>query len=126
MRLFSTFISLLFLFFIFNAHSQSLISPYQTHKHLTEECTVEGWVHDVKVIYNEKGGIAFIHFEKAYPDNPFKIVIFGRQFDKFPENLADHYSQKHLRVKGIISTDAKGKPQIIANQADDIVIIPNK
>lgn len=126
MRSLSTFISLFSLFLVFQTQAQSLISPYQTPEHLSEDCLVEGWVHDVKVIQNEQGGVAFIHFEKAYPNNPFKIVIFGKQFDKFPEDLAAHYSQKHVRIKGKISTDSKGKPQIIANQESDITIIPNK
>jgi len=92
------------------------ISPSQASEYIGKYVTVYGFVADVAV--REK--VAYLNFDKKYPENPFTGTIFASDFNKF-ENIED-FKNKYIEVKGKIS-EYRGKPQIIINNPEQVKII---
>jgi hypothetical protein len=103
--------------------AQDTITAFQAKDYVEKTCILKGKVCNVKIINNDKGGVAFIHFEKPYPDTPFKVVIFGKQFDKFPKDLEAAYTHKTIQITAKITHDRNGKPQVIINQPDEMIVL---
>ena len=64
--------------------------------------------------------MAFLNFDKRYPDNPFTAVVFANKFADFGDLTV--YKNKTVEVKGKIK-EYRGKPEIIMNSTSQIKII---
>lgn len=94
---------------------EAVISPLEARNYNGKVVTVKGFVADV--YQSEK--VAYLNFVEKYPDNPFTAVIFARKFPDFPDIAK--YKNKNVAVTGTVSF-YKGKPQIICNSPNQIVI----
>ena len=64
--------------------------------------------------------VAYLNFEKKYPDNPLTATIFEKHFSDFDD--LTKYENRTVEVKGRV-TKYKGKPQIILNSENQIRIV---
>jgi hypothetical protein len=92
------------------------IKSTEAKSYVGEYAIVQGYV--ASVYESEK--VAYLNFEKSYPDNPFTAAIFAKHFSDFDDLL--EYENRTVEVKGKI-TEYKGKPQIILNSEDQIKIV---
>lgn len=113
----------LFSYVSFASFAQENITAFEVKNFIGEICTITGKIDNLKIIENDKGGVIFIHFEKPYPNNPCKLVIFGKNRSKFPSNLEEYYEQKTVKITGKITEDKYGNPQIIVNEPSEITLI---
>lgn len=95
---------------------KSVITPKEARGYLGKELTVEGYVADV--FKSDK--VAYLNFDKKYPNNTFSGVIFASNFEEF-ENLYS-YKNKTVKLKGTVS-EYKGKPQIIIESESQLEIV---
>ncbi len=65
--------------------------------------------------------ITQVSLEEKYPNSPLTIIIFGKNYSKFPP-IEDWLKNKNLCVKGTIS-DYKGKAQIVVEDPEDITVL---
>jgi hypothetical protein len=93
--------------------------------HIGEEATVCGEVASARYAASSRGRPTFLSLDKAYPNEPFTVVIWGENRAKFgkPEQA---YKDKEICITGKIET-YKGKPQIVAGdpvqiQSKDMVL----
>lgn len=93
---------------------------------------------DVKEAYNNVGNkvtvctrvfsiratpaITQISAGDKYPNNPLTIIIFSKNYYKFKPAPEELYKDRNICVKGTIEL-YKGKPQIIVEDPDDIIIL---
>lgn len=89
------------------------IKPSDAREYIGRKVIVEGYVADVVV--REK--VAYLNFEKRYPDNPFTGVVFASDFEKFGD--LEDYKGKTVTLTGKV-TEYRGKPQIILNSPKQI------
>ena len=99
-----------------NLEENTVIEPIEARGYLGKELTVEGYVADV--FKNER--VAYLNFDKKFPNNSFSGVIFAKNFDAF-ENIFN-YKNKTVKLKGKIS-EYKGRPQIIIHSEDQLEIV---
>ena len=92
------------------------IKSTEAKSYVGEYAIVQGYVASVY----ERENVAYLNFEKSYPDNPFTATIFAKHFSDF-DDLTE-YENRTVEVKGKI-TEYKGKPQIILNSEEQINII---
>ena len=92
------------------------IKSTEAKSYVGEYAIVQGYVASVY----ERETVAYLNFEKSYPDNPFTATIFAKHFSDF-DDLTE-YENRTVEVKGKI-TEYKGKPQIILNSEEQINII---
>lgn len=121
--LFASLLACLFIEVNLKCLAQKKITASEASNYIGETCEVIGMSSNVRIFNNDKGGVIFIHLEKPYPHNTFKVVIFGQHFGKFKGNIETSYTSKKLKVIGVIGTDLAGKPQIIVNDPSEISII---
>lgn len=105
------------------ALAQPKINAREAEKFIGQTCTVSGYVVYVKIIANSNIRMAFLDFEQKYPNNPFKVTIFGNEFHRFPKDFDKLYQNKKIQITGTIDIDRYGIPQIIAHSADDLIIV---
>ncbi|MDX2301574.1 MAG: hypothetical protein NW226_02185 [Microscillaceae bacterium] len=103
--------------------AQTRIQAADAEKFIGQTCTVSGYVVHVKIIETSNIRMAFLDFEQKYPNNPFKVTIFGNEFHRFPKDLDKLYQNKKIQITGTIDTDTYGTPQIIAHSPDDLLIV---
>lgn len=103
-------ISLFVTSFIFG----STYSTTQASKHIGKNGKVCGMVSGGYYAQSSKGKPTFINFDGVYPNNAFKVIIWGYNRYKFktPER---EYKDKRLCATGKISS-YKGVPQIVVDQ----------
>ncbi|HRE40410.1 MAG TPA: hypothetical protein PLG90_03675 [Ignavibacteria bacterium] len=70
----------------------------------------------------EREKVAYLNFDKKYPNNKFTCVIFSKNFYKFDK--LENYEKKIVEVTGKISV-FNGKPQIILEDSEQIKILKN-
>lgn len=92
------------------------IQSTEANSYIGDKVILKGYVADVVV--REK--VAYLNFDKKYPNNTCSVTIFDSEFDKFG-NL-DKYKNKNVEVNGRIS-EYKGKPQIIIKSPSQIKIV---
>lgn len=95
---------------------KSVITPKEARGYLGKELTVEGYVADV--FRNDK--VAYLNFDKKYPNNTFSGVIFASNFEEFDDIYS--YKNKTVKLKGTVS-EYKGKPQIIIESESQLEIV---
>ena len=92
------------------------IKSTEAKSYIGEYAIVQGYVASVY----EREKVAYLNFEKSYPDNPFTATIFAKHFSDFDD--LTQFENRTVEVKGKI-TEYKGKPQIILNSEEQINII---
>lgn len=95
---------------------KSVITPKEARGYLGKELTVEGYVADV--FKSQK--VAYLNFDKKYPNNTFSGVIFESNFDEIEDIYS--YKNKTVKLKGTVS-EYKGKPQIIIESESQLEIV---
>ncbi len=94
------------------------LNSSETSGRTGQNALVTGYVAEVNV--REK--VAYLNFEKRYPDNIFTAVVFPDKYELFGD--LNKYKGKNVEVRGRIG-QYKGKPQIILNGKEQIKIINN-
>ena len=97
-------------------YSTQKIKPTEANSFVGKNVIVKGYV--ASVFMTDK--VAYLNFEKKYPDNPFSAVIFEKHFSDFDD--LTKYENRTVEVKGRV-TKYKGKPQIILNSEGQISIV---
>ena len=97
-------------------YSTQKIKPTEANSFVGKSVIVEGYV--ASVFMTDK--VAYLNFEKKYPDNPFAVVVFEKKFSVFGD--LTKYENRTVEVKGRV-TKYKGKPQIILNTESQIRIV---
>lgn len=97
-------------------NSPQKIKPTEANSFVGKNVIVQGYV--ASVFMTDK--VAYLNFEKKYPDNPFTAVVFEKKFSVFDD--LTKYENRTVEVKGRV-TKYKGKPQIILNTESQIRIV---
>ena len=92
------------------------IKPTEANSFVGKSVIVQGYV--ASVFMTDK--VAYLNFEKKYPDNPLTATIFEKHFSDFDD--LTKYENRTVEVKGRV-TKYKGKPQIILNSENQIRIV---
>ena len=99
-----------------NKYSTQKIRPTEASFFVGKSVIVKGYV--ASVFMTDK--VAYLNFEKKYPDNPLTATIFEKHFSDFDD--LTKYENRTIEVKGRV-TKYKGKPQIILNSGSQIRIV---
>lgn len=97
------------------------ITADQASKHIGDKITVCGLVAQATTVQYARGIPTFINLDKKYPDQPFTIVIWGKDLGKFSNLLRKLKKSGQICVTGTI-TEYRGKPQIVADNPNQIEI----
>ena len=68
-----------------------------------------------------ESSITYLNFGGKYPNHKFTVVIFAKDLVNFPFSPVEKYKNQNVCVTGM-AAEYKGKPQIVANKADQIEI----
>lgn len=109
---------ILALFFSFPLFAQIELTPDEAKDYFGIECIVKGKAMEVV----ELDGIKFINLDKKYPNNPFNIVIFERDFQEFESIDLQDLIGKEISVLGTIKI-YNDKPQIILYEKEQLNIL---
>ena len=66
-----------------------------------------------------RSSIAFLNFDKPYPDSPFTAVVFAENFGKFDD--IKEYKGHQVAISGTI-TQYHNKPEIILESPKQIKV----
>lgn len=91
---------------------------YQAKNHLGENATVCGLVVSTKYLESKRRAPTLLDLDRAYPDQPFTIVIWGDDRSKFGTPEVG-YKGKRVCVTGTI-TEFRGTPEIVAKDLSQI------
>jgi hypothetical protein len=91
---------------------------YQAKNHLGENATVCGLVVSTKYLESKRRSPTLLDLDRAYPDQPFTIVIWGADRPKFGTPEVG-YKGKRVCVTGTI-TEFRGTPEIVAKDPAQI------
>ena len=88
--------------------------------HVGKVVTIEGLVVST---HNEQNKQVFLNVGRPYPnEDRFTILIWGESLKNFPEDPAETYKAKTVRVKGKVEL-YEGVPEIIIDGPEDIEIV---
>jgi hypothetical protein len=90
------------------------IAAADAAQHVGEEAVVCGSVAGAKFAAKTRGQPTFLDFEKPYPEEVFRVVIWGTDRAKFKEPPERAYAQKLICVTGRIQL-YRGSPEIIVH-----------
>lgn len=96
------------------------LSATDAKDHVGETATVCGTVASTRHLAASRGSPTFLNLDKPYPNHEFTVVIWGANRANFGEPEKD-FKDKEICVTGTIET-YRGKPQIVAKAAKDIVL----
>lgn len=91
-------------------------------EHVGEVALVCGVIASTRYNHDVRGAPTYLNFDKPYPQNPFTVIVWGRDRDKFPykpESLSQHQACVYGKIESY-----KGKPQIIAFRPEQIISKP--
>ena len=91
---------------------------YQAKNHLGENATVCGLVVSTKYLESKRRSPTFLDLDHPYPHQPFTIVIWGDDRQKFGTPEVE-YKDKRVCVTGTI-TEFRGTPEIVAKDPTQI------
>jgi hypothetical protein len=66
--------------------------------------------------------MSYIHFGGNYPEQIFSIIIFPKDLENFQYIPTEYLKDKNICVTGM-SSEYKGKPQIVATFEEQITIV---
>jgi hypothetical protein len=98
-----------------NESAVTNITTSEISSFVGKQVILKGYVADVAV--REK--VAYLNFDKKYPNNTCSVTIFAGDFDNFGE--LTEYKNKNIEVRGKVSV-YNGKAQIIVNSKDKIKV----
>jgi len=104
---------LLFAALVRPAFAQKSLSVAEAKEHVGEVATVCGTVVSTRYAASTKGSPTFLNLDKAYPNQVFTIVIWGKDRSKFGRSEVD-YREKRICVTGKIA-EYRGKAEIVAD-----------
>ena len=78
----------------------------------------DGCEHEIRD--HVEGQPTFVNLDKAYPDQPFTVVIWGDDRPRFSSPPEVAFDGKRICVSGVIET-FRGKPQIVVHDPKQIV-----
>lgn len=96
------------------------LSASDAKTHIGETQTVCGKVVSTRYATNSKGQPTFLNLDEPYPKEIFTILIWGDNRSKFGKPETE-YRDKNVCVTGKI-TSYRGTPEIVANDASQIVV----
>lgn len=94
------------------------LRSYQAKNHLGENATVCGLVVSTKYLESKRRSPTFLDLDHPYPHQPFTIVIWGDDRQKFGTPEVE-YKDKRVCVTGTI-TEFRGTPEIVAKDPTQI------
>jgi hypothetical protein len=97
------------------------VSSRDAARHLGETVTVCGPVAGAAHFSRIQGEPTFLNFDRAYPEQTFTAVIWGRDNDKFEQPPHRLFAGKDLCVTGRIET-YRGRPQIVVTDPGQITV----
>jgi DNA/RNA endonuclease YhcR with UshA esterase domain len=103
---------------IFAEAKASCLEPAAAQDHIGEATCVCGTVASAKYASSSNSQPTFLNLDRAYPEQIFTVVIFGKDRSKFgaPEIA---YSGKRICATGRIET-YKGRAEIIVNDPSQL------
>lgn len=96
------------------------LAATQAKDHIGEEAIVCGSVASTRYAVSSRGQPTFLNLDKAYPNQPFTIVIWGRNRAKFGAPEAD-LKGKSVCTEGLIES-CHSTPKIEAMEPGQIKI----
>lgn len=91
--------------------SVARVAPAEAGAHVGERAVVCGRVVEVTYLPEVRGAPTYLNFEAPYPDQPFTVLIWGRDRGAFPAPPERAYRGSRLCVGGTIET-YEGDPRI--------------
>jgi hypothetical protein len=100
--------------------AQASISAAEAKDHVGEKATICGEVISTHYAARSRGNPTFLNIDKAYPNQIFTVVVWGRDLPKFgdPEGT---YRGKQVCVTGKISIYRR-VPEVVANEPSQIKV----
>ncbi len=95
---------------------------FEAHEVVGQKATVCGVLMQVASPKGIRGNPTYLNMGKRYPDHPFTVVIWGRDFMQFPMGQLKSYEGKQIAVTGLVE-EYRGKPQIVVKEVGQIVLI---
>lgn len=105
-----------------NEKEEAPISSKEAHKYINQIKSVVGKVEQVRTSGSDN---LFLNIDGKFPDQPFTVVIFRRDRERFPEKFEESVREKNIQVRGRI-TLFQEKPQIVINRPDMLKILPDE
>lgn len=102
------------------ASAATTLTADQAKDHIGETATVCGVVASTHYSEQTKGSPTFVNIDKAYPNQPFTIVIWGEDLGKFNPKPS-MWEGKRVCATGTISSYA-GKPEIVAKAPGQVTV----
>ncbi len=99
------------------------ITAAEAAQHLDQEATVCGLVAGAKYAESSRGKPTFLDFEKPYPGELFRVVIWGADRDRFPEPPERTYAHQRVCVTGKIKQFHQ-TPEIVVRERGQLAIQP--
>jgi len=106
------------------AQAQRKLTAAEAKGHIDETATVCGEVVSTRYAASTKWQPTFLNLDRPYPHQIFTIVVWGGNRGKFgtPET---EFKGKRVCVTGKI-TEYRGVPEIVADEARQIAVEPNR
>jgi DNA/RNA endonuclease YhcR with UshA esterase domain len=96
------------------------ITPREASRHAGEEVMVCGLVAGTKYASGVPGQPTFLDFGAAYPDELFRVVIWGTARGRFHDSPEQVYKRKQVCATGRIEL-YRGKPEIVVKDPAQLV-----
>jgi hypothetical protein len=95
------------------------IGSEEAKNYYDEAMVVTGKVVGVSV----RPTVAFLNFDKPFPNSPFTAVIFPENVGRFGD--LQKFNQQNVEISGTI-TEYRGKPEIVLESPDQVKIVGGK
>jgi hypothetical protein len=99
------------------------IEAGEAARHAGEEVVVCGFVADVVYAADATGQPTFLDFEKAFPEEPFRAVIWSEVRSKLARPPETQYVRRRLCVSGRVEL-YRGRPEIIVRDLTQLAAAP--
>ena len=105
------------------SYAQSEIDIKDAATHEGDSVTICTKIFGARYFENGKGAPTLLNAGASYPDALLTVVIYGESRTAFENKPEEYYIDKNVCITGRISM-FKGKPQIVINTQDNIVVKP--
>ncbi len=100
-----------------------VVEAEEAHTAVGERAVVCGTVVNVTFATGVGGQPTYLNLERAFPDQPFDAVIWGRHRDRFHPPPETAYRQRRICVAGRVTTH-EGVPRIEVSTPEQIRTAP--